>query len=77
MQAGLRGASEAGTPKGNHNEEWRLGCLWVPEESDLDRLDTMAMLEPTRMATNKSGGGPGGWDVTPQGKRGYVDAASK
>ena len=39
--------------------------------------DTIARLEPPRMATNKSGGGPRGWDVTPQGKRGRVDAASK
>ena len=37
--------------------------------------DTNARLEPPRMATNKSGGGPWGWDVTPQGKRGGVNAA--
>ena len=77
MQAGLKGAPEAGTPKGNQDREWRLECFWVPEESDLDRLDTMATLEPPRMATNKNDGGPRGWDVTPQGKRGRVDAASK
>ena len=38
--------------------------------------DTIARLEPPRMATNKIGGGPRGCDVTLQGKRGRVDAAS-
>ena len=47
------------------------------EESGMDIPDTIARLEPPRMATNKIGGGPWGWDVTPQGKRGRVDAASK
>ena len=47
------------------------------EESGMDMPDTIARLEPPRMATNKIGDGPWGWDVTSQGKRGRVDAASK
>ena len=59
------------------DREGRLGYLWVPEESGMDMPGTNARLEPPCMATNKSSGGPWGWDVTPQGKRGRVDAASK
>ena len=54
------------------------GAVGIPlgsEESGIDMPDTIVRLEPPRMATNKSGGGPWGWDVTPQGKRGCVDAA--
>ena len=54
-----------------------MGYLWVPEESGMDMPGTNARLEPPRMATNKSRGGPWGWDVTPSDKRGRVDAASK
>ena len=54
-----------------------VGIPLGSEESGIDMPDTIARLEPPRMATNKSGGGPWGWDVTPQGKRGRVDAASK
>ena len=56
------------------------GVVGIPlgsEESGVDTPDTNARLEPPCMATNKSSGGPWGWDVTPQGKRGRVDAASK
>ena len=54
-----------------------VGIPLGSEESGIDMPDTIARLEPPRMATNKIGGGPWGWDVTPQGKRGRVDAASK
>ena len=54
-----------------------VGIPLGSEESGIDMPDTIARLEPPRMATNKIGGGPRGWDVTPQGKRGRVDAASK
>ena len=43
----------------------------------MDMPGTNVRLEPPRMATNKSRGGPWGWDVTPRGKRGCVDAASR
>ena len=43
----------------------------------MDMPGTNVRLEPPRMATNKSRGGPWGWDVTPRGKRGCVNAASR
>ena len=44
------------------------GAAGIPlgsEEFGIDMPDTIARLELPRMATNKSGGGPWGWDVTP------------
>ena len=69
------GHRDGGYPKGDKTER-AVGIPLGSEDCGMDMPDTTARLEPPRMATNKSRGGPWGWDVTPQGKRGRVDAAS-